>query len=193
MQALTEYGTSFGASTLRAMDRTIGTFDAVILPHRRSLFAQAHRLTGNASDAEDLVQETLLRAYTRQDQLTASETAGAWLHTMQRNLFINAYRKRQKAPQMTELTEVRAERTEARQRTTESPEVTVARRLEYQALRRALVALPARYREILHLADVEQLSYQEIADRMEMPVGTIRSRIARGRQRLQRALRGWHL
>lgn len=168
-------------------------FEKWILPHRRALYAQAQRLTGNTNDAEDLVQETLIRAYTRRDQLSGGETAGAWLYTMQRNLFINLYRKRQKAPICTELTEVRVERTDTRKPTTESPEATVTRQMEYQALRQALTSLPSRYRRILHLAEVEQLSYQEIAEQMQMPIGTIRSRISRGRQRLQRTLWAWHV
>ena len=137
-------------------------------------------------------RKPLVRAYTRSGQLTSGDTAAAWLYTIQRNLFINLYRKRQKSPTMTELTDERANTLKTRSHATESPETTVTRQMEYRALRQALATLPVRYREILHMADIEQLSYQEIADRLQMPIGTIRSRIARGRQRLQRSLWGWH-
>jgi len=166
-------------------------FERWILPHRRTLFAQAQRLTGNPSDAEDLVQETLLRAYTRCDQLTGGETAGAWLSTMQRNLFINAYRRRQKGPAFSELTEENAGHAAPRSHATESPEATVARQMEHAAVLRALAALPPAYREVVVLSDIEQIPYQEIAARTKLPVGTVKSRVARGRQRLQRSLYAW--
>jgi RNA polymerase sigma-70 factor, ECF subfamily len=169
-----------------------GVFERYILPHRRALFAQAQRLTGNAADAEDLVQETLVRAYTRRDQLTGGETAAAWLYTMQRNLFINNYRKKVKGPMLSELTEESAKYAQAPRTTaTESPEATVARQLENQALLKAIAGLPAMYREVLVLSDIEGLSYQEIANRVGQPVGTIRSRLARARQRIQRSLYSW--
>jgi RNA polymerase sigma-70 factor (ECF subfamily) len=166
-------------------------FERWILPHRRALFAQAQRLTGNASDAEDLVQETLVQAYTRCDQLTGGETAVAWLSTMQRNLFINGYRKRRKGPAFSELTEESARRATPKSRATESPEATVARQMEYAAVLRALAELPGSYREVLVLSDIEQLPYQEIAAQTGLPLGTVKSRVARGRQRLQRSLYAW--
>jgi RNA polymerase sigma-70 factor, ECF subfamily len=169
-----------------------GVFERWILPHRRALFAQAQRLTGNSADAEDLVQETLVRAFTRREQLTGGETAAAWLYTMQRNLFINDYRKRAKGPMLSELTEESAARTVLpRAVATESPETTVARQMEHQALLRAVAALPTMYREVLILSDMEGFSYQEIADRVGQPIGTIRSRLARARQRIQRSLYSW--
>jgi RNA polymerase sigma-70 factor, ECF subfamily len=169
-----------------------GVFERFILPHRRALFAQAHRLTGNAADAEDLVQETLVRAYTRRDQLTGGETAAAWLYTMQRNLFINDYRKKTKGPAFSELTEESARHAHLpRSVTTESPETTVARQMENQALMKAIARLPAMYRDVLILSDLEGLSYQEIAERTGQPIGTIRSRLARARQRIQRSLYSW--
>jgi RNA polymerase sigma factor (sigma-70 family) len=169
-----------------------GMFERYILPHRRALFAQAQRLTGNMTDAEDLVQETLVRAYTRRDQLTGGETAAAWLYTMQRNLFINDYRKKVKGPSFSELTEETGNRSQMpRSTVTESPEATVARQMENQALLKAVSNLPAMYRDVLILSDIEGLSYQEIADRTGQPVGTIRSRLARARQRIQRSLYSW--
>jgi RNA polymerase sigma-70 factor (ECF subfamily) len=167
-------------------------FERWILPHRRALFAQAQRLTGNAFDAEDLVQETLLRAYTRCDQLTGGETAAAWLSTMQRNLFINAYRRRQKGPAFSEWSEESAGHAAPRwSHGTESAETTVARQMEHAAVLRALAALPPAYREVLILSDIEQIPYQEIAGRTGLALGTVKSRVARGRQRLQRSLYAW--
>jgi RNA polymerase sigma-70 factor, ECF subfamily len=169
-----------------------GVFERWILPHRRALFAQAHRLTGNSADAEDLVQETLVRAYTRRDQLTGGETAAAWLYTMQRNLFINDYRKRTKGPAFSELTEESARFAQMPRTTaTESPEATVTRQMENQALLQAVAKLAPMYRDVLILSDIEGLSYQEIAEKTGQPIGTIRSRLARARQRLQRSLYSW--
>jgi RNA polymerase sigma-70 factor (ECF subfamily) len=169
-------------------------FETLVLPHRGALAAQARRLTGDATDAEDLVQETLVRAYTRLDTLTSEATLRAWLHTILRNLFINEYHKRARAPRSLSLEgdlveEITTPSAHAARST--RPEVAVEKRLEHAAVLRALATLPTAYREAVVMADVDQMSYQEIADRLGLPLGTVRSRIARGRARIQRSLWAW--
>lgn len=175
--------------------RTSGNdFDTLILPHRAALCAQARRLTGgNISDAEDLVQETMLRAYTRLDQVTTRETVGPWLHTILRNLFINEYHKKKRAPQAVELdkAEVSARNTFAAASTSRSPESAVINQMEHSALLGAVSKLPDPYRDILILADMEGMAYQDIAEKMQMPLGTVRSRLFRARHKVQRSLYSW--
>ena len=183
---------SSGSSSTTTTGNTGNTFDTLILPHRAALSAQARRLTGNQNDAEDLVQETLLRAYTRLDQVTNRETVGPWLHTILRNLFINEYHKKKRAPHSVELdkAEVSARNTFATS-SSRSPESAVIGQMEHTALIGAVEKLPAPYRDILILADMEGLPYQEIAEKMQMPLGTVRSRLFRARHRVQRSLYSW--
>jgi RNA polymerase sigma-70 factor (ECF subfamily) len=169
-------------------------FETLVLSNRGALAAQARRLTNDSVDAEDLVQETLMRAYARFDTLTSENTAKAWLHTILRNIFINDYHKRVRAPRTLsldgELVEEITLPSVQSSRVTR-PDVVIEKKMEHAALLRALAALPAGYREAVVLADIENLPYQEIADRMGLPLGTVRSRIARGRARIQRSLWAW--
>ena len=166
-------------------------FETLILPHRGALFVQARQLTGNAADAEDLVQETLVRAYDRFDTLRAEETVKAWLHTILRHLFINDYHRKGRGLQP--LSVGLAEEMDRYGITAPdaSPEGIVLGRMESRALLQAVAALPKRYREILVSADMQGLTYQQIADRLGLPVGTVRSRLSRARQRVQRSLYAW--
>ena len=172
--------------------QTRADFDCWIQTQRDALYARAYRLTRNTTDAEDLVQDTFVRACTRWEQLKGEETAVAWLITMQRNLFINTYRKKLRSPVFSELTEDNLPQTFALcAGESESAETTAGRWMERRAVLQAIRSLPAKYREAIVLADMEELSYQEIADRSGTPIGTIRSRIARARKRLQRSLYTW--
>jgi RNA polymerase sigma-70 factor (ECF subfamily) len=161
------------------------TFEILILPHRGALLAQAYRLTGSADEAEDLVQETLVRAYTRRDMLRGSDTAKAWLHTILGNLFVNDYHRRRRGPRLVSLGRVQERASGA-----PSPEQVVLRRMESAALLRAVWELPGVYQDVLVLADLEGCSYQEIAARLRLPVGTVRSRLSRARRRVGRSLGG---
>ncbi len=187
-------------------------FEQVILPHEDSLHGPAYQLTRNASDAEDLVQETLVRAYSRFASYRDDGSPRAWLHTIMRNLFINGWRKRSREPQQVSLDalpdsgaaagststktisssahEASLFSTAARQ-SVASPERLVLSRAESDALLGAVRELPHEFRDVILLADVRGLSYQEIADRMGVPIGTVRSRLSRGRKRVQRAVYAW--
>ncbi len=170
-------------------------FETLILPHEPSLYGTAYQLTRNSSDAEDLVQDTMLRAYTRFDSFREDGSPRAWLHTIMRNLYINGYRKRRREPQQVSFDALQEASPAAVMPipapAATSPERVVLSRLEEAALLRAVTQLPRDFREVVLLADVNGLSYQEIADRLRVPVGTVRSRLNRGRKRVQRALFSW--
>ncbi len=180
-------------------------FERVILPHEQSLYGPAMSLTRSASDAEDLVQETLLRAYDRFDTFRSDGSPRAWLHTIMRNLFYNAYRKRSREPKQVslDLYEPATNGSTASGIATEadspshaaaavtSPERIVLGQMEGAAVLEAVRALPDEYRQVVALADIQGLPYQEIAERLNIPVGTVRSRLSRGRERVRKALFAW--
>lgn len=181
-------------------------FEKVILPHEQSLYGPAMALTRSASDAEDLVQETLLRAYDRFDTFRSDGSPRAWLHTIMRNLFFNAYRKKSREPKQVSLDVFEPATTgasvaglaveadspsHAASAAITSPERIVLGQMEGAAVLNAVKALPEEYRQVVALADIQGLPYQEIADRLHIPVGTVRSRLSRGRERVRRALFSW--
>lgn len=167
-------------------------FDALILPCRSALMSHARRLTDNHAEAEDLVQETLLRGYQHLDAITNEVTVRSWLHVILRNLFYHHYRRRapeRRSVPMSSLNEDMLFSAENGERN--APESQVLQSHRYQATIKALTALPALYRIPVVLADVEGLPYQAIADRLNIPIGTVRSRILRGRRSLRRSLYAW--
>lgn len=167
-------------------------FEKVILPHESSLYAPAMALTRSASDAEDLVQETLLRAYDRFDTYRSDGSPRAWLHTIMRNLFYNAYRKKSREPRQVSLENVEGTGPEQSAPNASSPERQVLSQMEGAAVLQAVKGLPEEYRLVVAMADLQGLAYQEIADALDIPVGTVRSRLSRGRERVRRSLAGWH-
>ena len=171
--------------------RDAGRFAREALPYQRQLYPAALRLTRNASDAEDLVQETLTKAYAAYGQFTPGTNMRAWLHKILANTFINAYRKKRREPPQAS-TGLPGDWQQA----DGSPVAEPARSAEAEALDRlpdseilaALRALPAEFRTAVYLADVEGYRYAEIAELMGTPVGTVMSRLHRGRARLRAAL-----
>ena len=155
-------------------------FEAEILPHLGSLFGAAYRMTSNAHDAEDLVQETFLRAHRALERLQPGTNARAWLHTILQRVRTDAYRRKQRRPVTVELVG-------------EGPEVAPpqdALASGHEELERALAALPEAFRTAVVLRDLQELSYAEIAESLGVPVGTVMSRIHRGRALLREALAG---
>jgi RNA polymerase sigma-70 factor, ECF subfamily len=182
-----------------AMNRT-HLFETTILPHEPSLYGPAMALTHSSAEAEDLVQETLVRAFDRFDTFRADGSPRAWLHTIMRNLFYNAYRKKSREPRQVSLDAFDATSGHAAdallesavpQQSTISPERLVLSQIESGAILGAVQNLPADYREVVVLADIQGLPYQEIAEKLDIPVGTVRSRLSRGRERVRRALASW--
>jgi RNA polymerase sigma-70 factor, ECF subfamily len=164
-------------------------FEAEALPHLPQLYGMALRLTRNPADAEDLVQRTFLKAYQSFEQFRQGTNVRAWLYKILTNTFISDYRRRQRSPQT-----VSAEENEdfnLFERLTEvvgSPETEVLDRLPDAEVKAALEALPEQFKTAVLLADVEGFSYQEIADITGVAIGTVMSRLHRGRKALQKAL-----
>lgn len=169
-------------------------FSRVALPHLDALYGLALRLTHDAQDAEDLVQETFLRAYRYFDQYSPGTRIKAWLFRILRNAFINRYRARKIRP-----AEVGLEAIEGGyeglvdaiflgEHQPRTPEKVLLDASFDEEVERALAALPEEYRTVVLLALVEDLSYREIASVLSIPVGTVMSRLHRGRRALQSAL-----
>jgi RNA polymerase sigma-70 factor (ECF subfamily) len=168
-------------------------FEALILPHRDALMGHALSLTRNVDEAEDLVQETTLRALRGYGSFRADGPVRAWLLTILRNLFINNYRARARAPRSVSLDSIANPDpiVAATPPSEPGPERATFAKLENEALKRAVAALPPLYRDVLVLSDLSGLTYQEISDRLDLPIGTVRSRLSRARERVRRALFAW--
>ena len=153
------------------------------------LYGVALRMTRNVSDAEDLVQETYTKALAAEDSFTPGTNLRAWLFRILRNTYISSYRKTQRSPSSTSADELSdgqlldvAERTP---RASLSAESQALESLGDDDIADALAALPDDFRTAVYLADVEGFSYQEIAEIMDSPVGTVMSRVHRGRKTLR--------
>lgn len=170
-------------------------FEKVALPHLSHLYTAAFYLSRNESEAEDLVQEVYLRAFRFFHKFTPGTNCKAWLLTILRNLFINRYRERKREPDMVDLEKIDQayESLMAQHENSEknNPENLFFFRLMDHEVQEALKELPEEYRTTVILVDVEELSYEEAAEVMECAVGTVRSRLSRGRKMLQVSLRDY--
>jgi RNA polymerase sigma-70 factor (ECF subfamily) len=155
-------------------------FEAEAVPHMRALYGTAFRMTQNAHDAEDLVQETYLRAYRGFDHYTPGTNIKAWLFTILRRARTDGFRRAGRSPATVELTGDGPAVPPPQAKMADGGEVIM----------RALERLPEVYRTAVVLRDVEQFSYDEIARIMEIPIGTVMSRIHRGRAQLRESLAG---
>jgi RNA polymerase sigma-70 factor (ECF subfamily) len=151
------------------------------------LYRVALRLTGNAADAEDLVQETMLRAYRSWERYTRGTNAKGWLLTILRHLFINEYRRKSRHPETVDVDTIEpfALFQEVQE---EDPQGAFFDRIVDDEVLRAVDQLPEAFREAVTLSDVEGLSYEEVAKVLDVPVGTVKSRLYRGRRLLQAKL-----
>lgn len=166
-------------------------FERDVVPLLPNLYSAGLRLTRNPSDAEDLVQETYLRAYRGFARFEEGTNLRAWMYRILTNTFINSYRKKQREPVTVQDDEIEdwylfdrlgASGVEA------SAESEVLDRLPDEEVQRALEALPEGFRMAVLLADVEGFSYKEVAAILGVPIGTVMSRLHRGRKALQKAL-----
>jgi len=167
-------------------------FEATALPYLDQLYSAALRMTRNPADAQDLVQETFVKAFAAFHQFEEGTNLKAWLYRILTNTYINIYRKRQREPQQTMTDEIddwslakAMGHTSAGLR---SAETEALDHLPDSAVKDALAGLPEDFRLAVYLADVEGFSYKEIADIMGTPIGTVMSRLHRGRKALQKAL-----
>ena len=167
--------------------------EAEALTHLDALYRTALRLSRNAQDAEDLVQETYLNAFRSLDRFEEGTNLRAWLFRILNNAFISQYRRRKRRPSSSieDVTEYylydHLVEGGAVPRT-ENPEQEVLDRIGDEAVLRALEDLPVEFRQVELLADVEGFSYREIADILNIPIGTVMSRLYRARRRLQKML-----
>jgi RNA polymerase sigma-70 factor (ECF subfamily) len=166
-------------------------FEEEALPLLPGLYRAALRLTRNPADAEDLVQEAYLRAYRGFHQFEPGTNLKAWLYRILTNSFINTYRKKQREPQTVpdeDIEDWYLYNRLAREAPDSSAEAVVLESMPDEDVRAALEGLPEQYRAAVLLADVEGFSYKEIAEILEIPIGTVMSRLHRGRKALEKAL-----
>jgi len=165
-------------------------FEAQAIPFMDQLYAAGLRMTRNPSDAADLVQETFVKAFAAFAQFQQGTNLKAWLYRILTNTFINSYRKKQRDPYQGTIDELEdwqlgGAQSVTQGRSTRSAEAEAIDHLPDSAVKDALQAIPEDFRMAVYFADVEGFSYQEIADIMKTPVGTVMSRLHRGRRMLR--------
>ena len=168
-------------------------FEAEALRHLDALYRTALRMTRSEADAEDLVQETYIRAFRFRDQFTLGTNMKAWLFRILTNTFINTYRRKTAQPEVTDLDGIdefslyRRMADDRAASTSPDPEAELLNSVVDTEVTDALEALPEKFRTTV-LLDVEGFSYKEIAEMLGIPIGTVMSRLHRGRKFLQKRL-----
>ncbi|MDH3414367.1 MAG: sigma-70 family RNA polymerase sigma factor [Gammaproteobacteria bacterium] len=170
-------------------------FEADAMQFAPQLYSAALRMTRNPADAEDVVQETFLKAFRAYASFTEGTNLKAWLYRILTNTYINRYRKAQRRPSEVELGELQDlylfRRLGEQSGASESAESEVLEQFVDADVIQALESLPDNFRIPVLMADVEGFAYKEIAEMLDIPIGTVMSRLHRGRKALQKKL--WHL
>ena len=184
-----------GVLSFKHTDRTRREFESLSMDHLDALYSAGLRLTKNERDAEDLVQDCYLRAYRFFDKFERGTNMKAWLFKILTNTFINKYRRRVKERIVVEgaAREASNERFVTREPTESSadPEQYFFDKLLSDDVIRSIDLLPIDFRLVVILADLQEFSYKEIAEILDVPVGTVMSRLYRGRKLLQKQLLGY--
>ncbi|MBM4162402.1 MAG: sigma-70 family RNA polymerase sigma factor [Ignavibacteria bacterium] len=174
----------------RSTKKKHSEFEAEALPHMDVLYNFALRTTGNEDDARDLLQETYLKAYRFWDKYEKGTNIRAWLFRIMKNSYINRYRKETKEPDKVDYDEIENFYNSIRAESTDPNDLQqkLFGNLLGDEVTKALESLPDDFRTVVILSDIEGLTYEEIAEFVECPIGTVRSRLHRGRKLLQAKL-----
>ncbi len=166
-------------------------FERLARKYERDIFTAALRMTGDHADAEDVAQEALVKAYSAFDSFELGTNFRAWVLRIVTNTYINEFRRRRRTPEMTTWDLLPREELGniARAEAEDDPELAVLESALDAEVEQALSEIPEVFREAVMLCDMHGMSYSEIAEALDIPIGTVRSRIARGRGLLQERLR----
>jgi RNA polymerase sigma-70 factor (ECF subfamily) len=163
-------------------------FEEIAFQHMDSLYGAALRMTRDASDAQDLVQDAYIRAFRFFDKFEKGTNFKAWLFKILKNVYINKYRKELKKPQMVNISDVEAS---GDLKEAVTPEDEIFNGLLDDDITRAMNDLPEEFRLAIILSDLQGFSYKEVAEILDRPIGTVMSRLHRGRKLLRSSLRGY--
>jgi len=166
-------------------------FRELALEYLDGLYGYAMTLTRSKTEAEDLVQETYLRAARAFDRLRPDSNLKSWLFTILRNVYLNQIRRRQSGPPIVEMEDQFSDLPDRASSSALDPLSAYLASLKRQDVHRAIESLPAVYREVIILREFEDLSYLEIAEVLNCPAGTVMSRLGRAREKLKRVLEHW--
>lgn len=165
-------------------------FERLVREHERDIFNAALRMTGDHADAEDVAQEALVKAYAAFDRFELGTNFRAWVLRILTNTYINEFRRRRRTPDMTTWENLpRGELGKVSGDGEDNPELALLEDALDAEVEEALSEIPEVFREAVLLCDMHGMAYNEIAEALDIPIGTVRSRIARGRGLLQEKLR----
>ena len=174
-------------------DKSDAAFAGAALDHIDALYGFAMTLVRNQTEAEDLVQETYLRAVRAFGQLAPDSNLKSWLFVIMRNIWLNQLRHARSGPRFVELDAENEDRSWWLDRVTKDPHLVYIEKIERQEVRAAIESLPRLHREVILLRDIEGFSYQQIATILGCPAGTVMSRLGRARESLRQMLAEWRI